>query len=396
MSARQRLRLWLTVGAIVFGAVTALATVVARRFAVKVVTPPGSAVYDQTILAMREDASRGPVVTLPLSEDSCLPGEFSLVSEGGASLTVVGDVIATHHDCVDRVVLSVTGESLVPGDRVKFCGWHYLDPSELRYPHREVTLRVGGRTLPAWVISPVDSAGDTWAVHIHGRATRRSEVLRSAAITASRGMASMIVTYRNDEELLGQRSGRYDLGVTEWRDVDAAVEYALTQGASKFVLYGWSMGAVLSAQLMTYSQHRAHVIGAIFDSPALDWREVLMFQGQLARLPGWVTRFGVWMLSIGIVRAGSVRGVPFDELNAVDRLASTQMPILILHSTDDGYVPIHAADRLARLNRHVTLERFSGARHVKLWNANPAGYERVVNDWLSQVLSPTDPGATSS
>jgi pimeloyl-ACP methyl ester carboxylesterase len=102
------------------------------------------------------------------------------------------------------------------------------------------------------------------------------------------------------------------------------------------------------------------------------------------------------MLSSGVVRSGSARGIPFDDLNAVQLFGSTQIPILILHSPDDGYVPIQAADRLARLSRHVTLERFAGARHVKLWNANRARYERVVNNWLDNVLSPTEPSTTKN
>lgn len=363
----------------------------ARRFAVKVVTPPGNAVYDLDILSIRGGGDSGQIVTLPRNPDTQLSGEYSLVSVGGADLTLVGDIVSCSSKTVDRRVLRVSGNPLVVGDKVKFCGWTYLHPNELKLPWTEIVLRVEEVDLPAWVVFPDQPVGETWTIHIHGRATRRSETLRSAGITASCGMTSVVVTYRNDEEVTGGNTGhslgRYDLGSSEWRDVEAAVDYALEHGANNIVLYGWSMGAAIAAQLYQHSAHRDKLVGAIFDSPALDWREVLAFQGRLAHLPNWITAIGLWMLTSGVVRAGSTGGLDLSNLNAVAQLKEASLPLLILHSVVDGYVPIDAAERLAHDNRLVTLERFADAGHVKLWNADRARYERDVKDWLKRTLA---------
>lgn len=362
---------------------------VAVRFARRVVTPPGNQVYDTPILGISVVDEEPQSVLLPRTPDAELTGEYSLVAPGGNSLMNLGEVVAADARTVRRRVMSSVGAPMRVGDFVKFCGWSFLTPEPLGYSWQEVLFAVDGTELPAWMIEPKSQESNVWAVHIHGRATRRGEALRSAKITAGLGMPSLVVTYRNDEELEGQARDRYALGAEEWRDVEPVLEYALAHGAKRVVLYGWSMGASLSLQLIRRSKHRDRIAAAVFDSPALDWQSVLTFHGRLSHLPRWVIRVGVWMLESGFVRSGATRGIPFHEMNAEQILRESHVPVLVLHSADDGYVPIDPADRLQAALESVTLIRYQRARHVKLWNTDPHEYEAAVSSWLGKHTGST-------
>ncbi|MCZ9337233.1 alpha/beta fold hydrolase, partial [Streptomyces sp. TRM76130] len=61
-------------------------------------------------------------------------------------------------------------------------------------------------------------------------------------------------------------------GETEWRDLDAAVRYAVDHGARKVVLLGWSTGATMALHTATRSALRDRIAGLVLDSPVLDWR----------------------------------------------------------------------------------------------------------------------------
>ncbi|MNY80861.1 hypothetical protein D3C86_2221090 [compost metagenome] len=62
------------------------------------------------------------------------------------------------------------------------------------------------------------------------------------------------------------------------------------------------------------------------------------------------------------------------------------MPIHVLHSVDDGYVPITGSRRLAEARPDiVTLDEWTGALHTKLWNDDPERWERGVTESLTRL-----------
>ena len=59
--------------------------------------------------------------------------------------------------------------------------------------------------------------------------------------------------------------------------------------------------------------------------------------------------------------------------------------MLLMHSEDEGYVPIDGSRRLAAARPDlVEFEVFAGARHTKLWNHDPARWTRLVRGWLER------------
>ena len=71
----------------------------------------------------------------------------------------------------------------------------------------------------------------TWAIMVHGRGATRQEGLRAVRPARELGLTSLLISYRNDGLAPSAQDGRYGLGSTEWRDVEAAIEFALAHGA---------------------------------------------------------------------------------------------------------------------------------------------------------------------
>jgi pimeloyl-ACP methyl ester carboxylesterase len=391
----KTIRFWVGVLIGAISLVFATALIVAYRFAWLVLTPPGEKVFDLEILEL--EYSRGEIVsvTLPLNDDTVLPGQYSLVFARGQGIARLGDVTSVRAHTVQRAVLGVIGVAPVAGMRGRFNGWMFLDPAPLQVSWRTVLLRGISGVLPAWYVAPKRKRGTkshskTWAIHVHGRSASRAETLRGVGITASMGWSNLVCSYRNDELARFSGNGRYALGAEEWRDVDVALSHAVQRGASDIVLFGWSMGGAICLQLLEKSQFRNKIRAVVLDSPALDWKNVLSFHAELSRVAPPVTRLGLWLMKRGIVRSGVSGGIPFKQLDALPILSGSQTPVLILHSEDDGYVPFAPSAKLAKQCDHVTLVAYKDARHCKLWNMDPKKYERAVAGWLGQLSSTED------
>jgi hypothetical protein len=229
---------------------------------------------------------------------------------------------------------------------------------------------------------------------VHGRAVRRPETLRAVPIFRDAGFTSLVVSYRNDGEAPRSDDFRYALGDREWLDVDAAMRYAVSNGATQIVLVGWSMGGATVLQALTRSSAAGAVAGVILESPVVDWIAALDFQVRLRRLPVFVRSFVVLLFksSWGRPFTGLAEPLDVDRLDFVARAKELDRPVLILHSDDDGFVPSTASRALAVARPDVvSYEAFEVARHTKLWNYDRARWEGAIRRWLVQLASRDQP-----
>jgi pimeloyl-ACP methyl ester carboxylesterase len=201
------------------------------------------------------------------------------------------------------------------------------------------------------------------------------------------GLPNLVVSYRNDGEAPRSRGGSYALGASEWRDVDAAIGYALRHGARRVVLMGWSMGGAIALQTAVSSGNRDRIAGLVLDSPVVDWRTVLRFQAREEGLrePLPALAMGVLENTFTARLGGAENAIRFDRLDMVARASELQAPILILHSDDDGFVPADASHALAAARPDlVTMPAFAVARHTKLWNYDQTRWTAAITDWMSE------------
>lgn len=365
-------------GVLFTGVATALGVQVAA-VARRVVTP-APRVADVEILGVDRAAQ---TITLSRTPDSELPGRYGVFTNG-AGYVKLGAVLSQDAHRVTRKLLSHIDADTRVGPYGSFSGWYFDEPEQLHLPYSEELIETPVGLAPAWLFSA--GRGETWAVLVHGRGTTRAETLRAVPTFHAAGITSLVVSYRNDGEAPRSRSGLYGLGATEWRDVDAAIAWARQRGARRIVLMGWSMGGAIALQTAVNAEHRDAIVGMVLESPVVDWRIVLDFHARELGVPAFAARAAMGTLerswTARAARAG--RGIPFDELDMVARAGELRVPILLLHSDDDGFVPSDASHALARSRADlVTMETFTVARHTKLWNYDEHRWTSAIRDWLS-------------
>ena len=75
-------------------------------------------------------------------------------------------------------------------------------------------------------------------------------------------------------------------------DLEAAVQYALDNGADDVVLYGYSMGGGMCLNLLYESELADRVRCVVMDSPLLDFGGTLDFVGHVRGYPRFMVQFG--------------------------------------------------------------------------------------------------------
>ncbi len=348
---------------------------VARRVVI-----PAKRPADTEILAVDTGAQ---TIELSRTPDTELAGRYGLFTSGTYGYVKLGAVLSADATTVRRKLLT----QIEPGTRVDrgaaFSGWYYATPSELHLRWENVLIGSPAGPCPAWYF-PAESS--TWVIQIHGRGVTRAECLRAVPVLHTAGFPNLVVSYRNDGEAPRSRSGAYALGAAEWRDVDAAIAYALRHGAERVLLMGWSMGGAVALQTAVNSGNRDRIAGLILESPVIDWRTVLRFQAKAVGVRAPLPDLAMSALSVPLTArlSGAEAAIPFDRLDMVARAEELSVPILILHSDDDGLVPADASHALRDARPDlVTMPRFTVARHTKLWNYDEAGWSAAIKDWLS-------------
>ena len=379
----------------------------ATYFAHRIISPEHEKKDDTTILSVDEDAS---TVTLRATPWTVAPGRYGLWLDNGQGHARLGDVVATSEDVerlgvttpsptgakeqrparkgtVTRRVLGVDAGELAPGsarwNKYFYCG---TPQSALDLEHEDgvVTSDVGD--LPTWRVpaAPEHDTGD-WAILVHGRSAMREETLRAVPVLHRLGYTCLIPMYRNDIGAPPSSDGRYSLGLSEWRDVDAAMRYALAHGARRLVLAGWSMGGAIVLQALNRSDvaHRVHRV--VLNGPVIDWGHVLAHQADLHLIPRPIDHLARAVmrgpLSQHLLRIAEP--VDVAATNWVDRADEVSHRIFIIHSATDETVPYGPSQDLAR-RRPGVVHTFvwPRARHCQEWNTNPSLWDDLVASFL--------------
>lgn len=380
------------------------ASALAGHFARVVVTPVKEHDEDLPILAVVR-GPEGDEVILPATPETVIEGTYGLNFHGGRSSARIGDITSFHprDGTIARRVEAVYNGDLRSAVRGWWTSVPHPTPEDAGFSSEDVIVDLPGGPAPAWHVPPRSRSGPlgdrkVWAIMVHGRGGRRTEGIRALGVAERLGIDSLLISYRNDGEAPDAPDGRYGLGVTEWEDVEAAVQHALDRGAEDVLLFGWSMGGAIALQTADRSPLAPAIRGLVLTGPVIDWVDVLAHQAKVNRIPVPVGRLGSWFISHPAGRWVTGLAAPVDlrMLNWIDRSDQLHVRTLILHSADDDIVPYVPSRHLAQTNDMVTFVPFTQARHVKEWNHDPHRWEESTISWVTDLFAGDSPKRLSS
>lgn len=313
-------------------------------------------------------------------------GSYGLLLPGGVHARIDA-VLDEQGTSVKRALGPVTGATLPARGEGRWVRDVYPSPAELGVPFTEVTITTAGGPSPAWLI-PGSRDDAVWAIHLHGIRTTRSVVLPSVSALLPSGVTSLVPSWRGDSEGPPTVGGGSSLGQEEWRDVDAALEFAVASGARSIVLVGWSMGAMISSLLLQNSRHASRVVGVVMVAPVTSWRTVVAHAVRAARLPAVVGTLVEWILRTpGLCRlAGLAAPVRLSDLECAR--ARVTVPTLVIHNPGDPTAPFAASVAFVNQNdEYAELVVFEEAPHAMEWNREPRRFEETITNWVADVVA---------
>ncbi len=387
---RTGVRIGLAVTAGAAGALTAGAAGLAAYFTRQVVTPNHVKPDDVWVIDV-DLAADPPTVTLQATPETTAPGRYGLWFDGREGHARLGAVVHADDEVVVRRLEHVDRGVLRAGP-ARWNGYYYegTPRTALGVAHQDVEVDTELGPMRAWYV-PATGPATTWALLVHGRGATREECLRAVQPMLAIGLSVLVCSYRNDAESPSDATGRYHLGDSEWRDVEAAVLWALEHGAQDVVLFGWSMGGAIVLQAATRSWLSDRVRAVVLDGPVVDWHAVLDHQSGVNHLPYRLTRMGHSMLRHPLGRRVIGLNEPLDlrRLDWVTRAAELQLPVLLIHSDGDEFVPNAPSLALGRARPDlVTVEPWEQGRHTKEWNTDPQRWDAVVTAFVSEQVGP--------
>ncbi|MFB7735707.1 alpha/beta hydrolase [Streptomyces sp. NPDC056112] len=311
---------------------------------------------------------------------SLRPGTYGLAGNG--SHAVVGPVLPTaphRPDTVVRRLERVTHGALNRGDKVWLTpNLHVGNPrSALGIEHADIDIPGELGPLPAWFVPGVREA---WVIAVHGLGATRELPMNIMGFLHRRHFPVLALAYRGDLGAPRPPDGLNHLGETEWRDLDAAIRYAVRYGAERIVLHGWSTGATMALRAATRSAVRERISGLVLDSPVLNWEVTLRALARARHTPGP-------LLPLAVRAAQGRTGLYGDRLAHTTDPEGLTVPTLIFHGPGDQVAPWQLSRRLAeRRPNLVALNTVPNAPHGAMWNADPEGYEEALRRFLTPLM----------
>ena len=310
---------------------------------------------------------------------------MGLVFDDG-SVVVVGPASETATDGTrTRPVIDVVGDMPAEGDVYRFPKEVWLTPEQAGLTAEEATMSTAEGEFPAWKV-PVPGS-DKWAILTHGRSGGRPDMLRMARPLNAAGYNLLLITYPGDDEARPAQDGIWHFGITEWDEIEAAVQYALDQGAQTLVMGAVSLGGAVTDGFLAHSTLADEVDGVILDAPLSSLEDVIDANADARTIPGVGWPIPESLENAAMLIAGLRFGVDYDAIDYTDMAGLIDVPLLTFQTSEDQTIPKAVNDRFmnegsGKGGKYIVVP---GAGHVLSWNVDPTAYEQLVTQFVEQL-----------
>jgi uncharacterized protein len=338
------------------------------------------------IVAIADDAESAPTVTLAITDKAGsvdVDGVWGLRWDDGYGQ--VGGILERNDDTVTRAFLLLDGEMPAAGNdaELDFRAWD-APPTGVE----EVVVRGELGAFPAWFV-PGEPGATTWAILVHGNEMTRLDGARVLPVFQEAGVPSLSITYRNDAGAPEDPSGLLRYGLTEWKDLEAAVLHAQREGAERVMLYGVSMGGGVVMSFLQRSGVTDPVAGVVLDAPMLDFSQTVDDNASREPIPVIGVSLPPSLTAVAKWIAEQRFDVRWDELDYLeDTDAYGDVPFLVFHGAADTTIPVATSRRFARLEPDtVTLVTCPDADHLECWNVDSEGYALTLRTFVGEAAT---------
>jgi pimeloyl-ACP methyl ester carboxylesterase len=363
---------------------------------------PAAALSGFAVVMARKIVKRGPKdyrraeltddgrrVRIDLDDYTKAPGDFGVFDPVAERYTRVGEVTLIDEDrkYVERRIHPMDSGPASLGPLADWTPDVFFEPSAVAGRFEEVHILTAYGAAPAWLFPGKKT--DTWVIHIHGSWTERSIMFRDVQAFRPLGFTSLVPSFRSDQEVSPPQAESSHLGQTEWRDVESAVAYAVTHGARRIILSGWSMGGTIALLTAEGSAYRDRIVGIVLVEPVTSWRRTITAGAARAGVPAVGAGLVMSLLQAPLFARmlGLEEPINFDALDWIDVPNRVAVPTLVLHSSADEEVPWEISAAFQRANPDtVTLIPLPEAHHTQEWNASPCTFTNELTSWISKTI----------
>jgi uncharacterized protein len=250
----------------------------------------------------------------------------------------------------------------------------------LGLPFQTVVIETPLGPAEAWLV-PAAGPEAGRAIYVHGIAGTRENGFRQLSILHEAGWTVLMTTYRNHAGAPLSPDGRYALGLNEWPDLEAAVDWLAPEpGGPGLLVAADSMGAAVLGQFLAQSP-LADRIGAIaLDSPALSFAAITGKMAEAREYP--LAGATAWIADQLLPR---ITGLPLDQAEVAGVYAAFPGPVFIAHGSGDQIVPIGPSQDLAEARSAPTATLWTNADHLGSFAEDPAAYGKAFTAFLDSL-----------
>jgi len=241
-----------------------------------------------------------------------------------------------------------------------------LTPEAYGLSYEDVAFKTeDGLTLKGWFVPRVGEETKRTIILLHGYPADKGDLLYMPSF-----LSEDFNLFLFDFRYFGESEGRYSTaGTKEVLDLLAAVSYLKGRGIEEVGVWGFSMGGAVALM----GQERAPEITAVVSEAA--YANLGDLATELYRIPYLNTPLAYLTILWGKI----LLGADADRVSPESSVSGSKIPILIIHSRDDGVIPFKNALQIQNALKQNP--------HAEFWFGENLVHGAFADDYGKRVKS---------